>query len=219
MEPVFRSLFIAPYSLLVCAPMTNQAFLWREMGAGFSTWLSVLTHACINLRNAFHHYAQRTNQRVILSIESDGQPVFLVSLPGLLQKASKSLVTAPAHYFFESFRNHQCPFWNHCFNKQQIMRRRLQNKRASQLRPLNSGRKRQGLLWGTRSQRPIAHSLRECGLSIFTAFDMPWFSNPCRDSKYHRYDFEFLEQSPVNNKQINDTSLSMRHSIRRKTRM
>lgn len=92
------------------------------------------------------------------------------------------------------------------------MRRRLQNKRASQLRPLNSERKRQGFLWGTRSQRPIAHSLRECGLSIFTAFDMPRFSNPCRDSKYHRYDFEFLEQSPVNNKQINDTSLFMRHS-------
>ena len=28
------------------------------------------------------------------------------------------------------------------------MRRRLQNKRASQLRPLNSGRKRQEFLWG-----------------------------------------------------------------------
>lgn len=81
------------------------------------------------------------------------------------------------------------------------MRRRLQNKRASQLRPLNSERKRQGFLWGTWPQRPIAHSFRECGLSIFTAFDMPRFSNPCRDSKYHRYDFEFLEQSPVNNKQ------------------
>ena len=92
------------------------------------------------------------------------------------------------------------------------MRRRLQNKRASQLRPLNSGRKRQEFLWGTCPQRPIAHSLRECGLSIFTAFDMPRFSNSCRDSKYHRYDFEFLEQSPVNNKQINDTSLFMRHS-------
>lgn len=90
------------------------------------------------------------------------------------------------------------------------MRRRLQNKRASQLRPLNSERKRQGFLWGTWPQRPIAHSFRECGLSIFTAFDMPRFSNPCRDSKYHRYDFEFLEQSPVNNKQINDTSLFMR---------
>lgn len=96
------------------------------------------------------------------------------------------------------------------------MRRRLQNKRASQLRPLNSERKRQGFLWGTWPQRPIAHSFRECGLSIFTAFDMPRFSNPCRDSKYHRYDFEFLEQSPVNNKQINDTSLFMRHSTRRK---
>lgn len=149
----------------------------------------------------------------------DNQPVFLVSLPDLLQKASECLVTAPSHFFFVSFRNHQCPFWNHCFNKQQIMRRRLQNKRASQLRPLNSGRKRQEFLWGTRSQRPIAHSFRECGLSIFTAFDMPRFSNPCRDSKYHRYDFEFLEQSPVNNKQINDTSLFMRHSTRRKTRM
>lgn len=58
------------------------------------------------------------------------------------------------------------------------MRRRLQNKRASQLRPLNSGRKRQGFLWGTWPQRPIAHSLRECGLSIFTAFDMPRFQIP-----------------------------------------
>lgn len=42
------------------------------------------------------------------SIESDDQPVFLVSLPDLLQKASESLVTAPSHLFFESFRNHQC---------------------------------------------------------------------------------------------------------------
>lgn len=82
------------------------------------------------------------------SIESDDQPVFLVSLPGLLQKASECLVTAPSYFFFVSFRNHQCPFWNHCFNKQQIMRRRLQNKRASQLRPLNSGKKRQVFLWG-----------------------------------------------------------------------
>ena len=153
------------------------------------------------------------------SIESDDQPVFLVSLPGLLQKASECLATAPSYFFFVSFRNHQCPFWNHCFNKQQIMRRRLQNKRASQLRPLNSGRKRQEFLWGAWPQRPIAYSLRECGLSIFNAFDMPRFSNPCRDSKYHRYDFEFLEQSPVNNKQTNDTSLFMRHSTRRKTRM
>ena len=128
--------------------MTNRAFLWRELSAGFSTWLSALTHACINLRNAFHHCAQRMNQRVIFSIESDDRPVFLVSLPGLLQKASECLVTAPSHFFFVSFRNHQCPFWNHCFNKQQIMRRRLQNKRASQLRPLNSGRKRQEFLWG-----------------------------------------------------------------------
>ena len=148
MEPVFTSLFIAPCSLLVCAPMTNQAFLWRELSADFSTWLSALIYACINLRNAFHHCAQRTKHRVIFSIESDDQPVFLVSLPGLLQKASKCLVTAPSHFFFVSFRNHQCPFWNHCFNRQQIMRRRLQNKRASQLRPLNSERKRQEFLWG-----------------------------------------------------------------------
>lgn len=35
-------------------------------------------------------------------------------------------------------------------------------------------------------------------------FHMPQFSNPCRDSKYHRYDFEFLEQSPINNKQANE---------------
>lgn len=97
------------------------------------------------------------------------------------------------------------------------MRRRLQNKRASQLRPLNSGRKRQVFLWGTWPQRPIAHSLRECGLSIFNAFDMPQFSTPCRNSKYHRYDFEFLEQSPVNNKLANDTSLFMRHSTRKKS--
>ncbi len=163
MEPVFTSLFIAPFSLLVCAPMTNQAFLWRELSAGFSTWLSALTHACINLRNAFHHCAQRTNQRVIFSIESDDQPVFLVSLPGLLQKASECLVTAPSHFFFVSFRNHRCPFWNHCFNKQQIMRRRLQNKRASQLRPLNSGRKRQDFLWGAwppKANRSLASRMR-----------------------------------------------------------
>ena len=88
---------------------------------------------------------ERLNE-LFFSIESDDQPVFLVSLPGLLQKASECLVTAPSHCFFVSFRNHQCPFWNHCFNKQQIMRRRLQNKRASQLRPLNSGRKRQEFL-------------------------------------------------------------------------
>lgn len=162
MEPVFTSLFIAPFSLLVYAPMTNQAFLWRELSAGFSTWLSALTQACINLRNAFHHCAQRTNQRVIFSIESDDQPVFLVSLPGLLQKASECLVTAPSHFFFVSFRNHQCPFWNHCFNKQQIMRRRLQNKRASQLRPLNSGRKRQEFLWGLTptTNRSLASRMR-----------------------------------------------------------
>lgn len=142
--------FLLPLALLVCAPMTNQAFLWRELSAGFSTWLSALTHACINLRNAFHHCAQRTNQRVIFSIESVDQPVFLVSLPGLLQKTSECLVSAPplTFFFFVSFRNHQCLFWNHCFNKQQIMRRRLQNKRSSQLRPLNSGRKRQEFLWG-----------------------------------------------------------------------
>lgn len=33
---------------------------------------------------------------LFFSIESDDQPVFLVSLPGLLQKASESLVTAPS---------------------------------------------------------------------------------------------------------------------------
>lgn len=32
---------------------------------------------------------------LFFSIESDDQPVFLVSLPDLLQKASESLVTAP----------------------------------------------------------------------------------------------------------------------------
>lgn len=220
MEPVFTSLFIAPFSLLVCAPMTNQAFLWRELSAGFSTWLSALTHACINLRNAFHHCAQRTNQRVIFfSIESDDQPVFLVSLPGLLQKASECLVPPPSHFFFVSFRNHQCPFWNHCFNKQQIMRRRLQNKRASQLRPLNSGRKRQEFLWGHDPNDQSLIRFANAASLFFNAFDMPRFSNPCRDSKYHRYDFEFLEQSPVNNKQASDASLFMRHSTRRKTRM
>lgn len=46
---------------------------------------------------------------LLFSIESDDQPVFLVSLPGLLQKASECLVTAPLHLFFESFRNPQCP--------------------------------------------------------------------------------------------------------------
>ena len=45
---------------------------------------------------------------LFFSIESDDQPVFLVSLPDLLQKASESLVTAPSLLFFESFRNHQC---------------------------------------------------------------------------------------------------------------
>lgn len=74
------------------------------------------------------------------------------------------------------------------------------------------------LMRGMTPQRPLAHSLRECGLSIFNAFDIPRFSNPCRDSKYHRYDFEFLEQSPVNNKQANDTSQFMRHSTKRKTK-
>lgn len=111
----------------------------------------------------------------------------------------------PLIFFFVSFRNHQCPFWNHCFNKQQIMRRRLQNKRASQLRPLNSERKHQEFLWGAwppTTTRSFASRMRP--LSIFDAFDMPRFSNPCRDSKHHRYNFEFLEQSPVNNKQIND---------------
>lgn len=63
------------------------------------------------------------------------------------------------------------------------------------------------------ANRSLASRMRP---PIFTAFDMPRFSNPCRDSKYHRYDFEFLEQSPVNNKQTNDTSLSMLHSTRRK---
>lgn len=46
---------------------------------------------------------------LFFSIESDDQPVFPVSLPDLLQKVSESLVTAPSHLFFESFRNHQCP--------------------------------------------------------------------------------------------------------------
>jgi len=152
------------------------------------------------------------------SIESDDQPVFLVSLPGLLQKASEYLVTAPSHFFFVSFRNHRCPFWNHCFkatnNEASIAKQARIAAPSPELR-----KKTPWVLMRTWPQRPIAHSLRECGLSIFTAFDMPRFSNPCRDSKYHRYDFEFLEQSPVNNKQINDTSLFMRHSTRRKTRM
>ena len=46
---------------------------------------------------------------LFFSIESDDQPAFLVSLPDLLQKTFESLVTAPSHLFFESFRNHQCP--------------------------------------------------------------------------------------------------------------
>lgn len=65
--------------------------------------ISALGHACINPRSASHHCEQRTTQRVIFSIESDDQPVFLVSLPGLLQKTFESLVTAPSHYFFVSF--------------------------------------------------------------------------------------------------------------------
>ena len=96
MEPVFTSLFIAPCSLLVCAPMTNQAFL--NCILALAPDILALAHACINLRNVFHHCAQRTNQRVIFSIESEDQPVFLVSLPGLLQKASECLVTAPSHF-------------------------------------------------------------------------------------------------------------------------
>lgn len=51
---------------------------------------------------------ERLNE-LFFSIESDNQPVFLVSLPDLLQKVSESLVTASSHLFFESFRNHQCP--------------------------------------------------------------------------------------------------------------
>ena len=35
---------------------------------------------------------------LFFSIESDDQPVFLVSLPDLLQKASECLVTAPSHF-------------------------------------------------------------------------------------------------------------------------
>lgn len=219
MGAVFSSLFIAP-GLFSYVPRWRTKLFFRE------NWVQAFPpdyrpwpmHS-LTFETSFTAAHKERIKGWFFSIESDDQPVFLVSLPGLLQKASECLVSAPSHFFFVSFRNHRCPFWNHCFNKQQIMRRRLQNKRASQLRPLNSGRKRQGFLWGTCPQRPIAHSLRECGLSIFTAFDMPRFSNPCRDSKYHRYDFEFLEQSPVNNKQINDTSLFMRHSTRRKTRM
>ena len=45
---------------------------------------------------------------IIFSIESDNQPVFLVSLPDLLQKDFESLVTAPSDFFFEPFQNHQC---------------------------------------------------------------------------------------------------------------
>jgi len=63
------------------------------------------------------------------------------------------------------------------------------------------------------ANRSLASRMRP---SIYNAFDMPRFSYPCRDSKYHRYGFEYLEQSPVNNKQANDTSPSMRHSTRRK---
>lgn len=73
-----------------------------------------------------------------------------------------------------------------------------------------------------RSMTPNDHSLirfANAASLFFNAFDMPQFSNPCRDSKYHRNDFEFLEQSPVNNKQASDASLFMRHSTRRKTRM
>lgn len=117
--------------------------------------------------------------------------------------------TAPSYFFFVSFRNHQCPFWNHCFNKQQIMRRRLQNKRASQPPPWTPTR----VLM--RSMTPNEQSLTRFAnaASLFSLHSI------CRDSKYHRYDFEFLEQSPVNNKLANDTSLFMRHSTRRKTRM
>lgn len=42
--------------------------------------------------------------RLLFSIESDDQPVFLVSLPGLLQKASECLVTAPPPHIYSSSR-------------------------------------------------------------------------------------------------------------------
>lgn len=148
MEPVFTSLFIAPCSLLVCAPMTNQAFLWRELSADFSTWLSALIYACINLRNAFHHCAQRTKHRVIFF----NWIRWSASFPSLLTWPTSESFWMSCHrpliFFLRAISKSPMPFWNHCFNKQQIMRRRLQNKRASQLRPLNSGRKRQEFLWG-----------------------------------------------------------------------
>ena len=146
MEPVFTSLFIALLFSSRIRPDDEPSFSLGRIECRLFHLIIGLAHACINPRNASRHCEQRTNQRVIFSIESDDQPVFLVSLPGLLQKAFEPFVTAPSHFFFVSFRNHQCPFWNHCFNKQQIMRRRLQNKRASQLCPLNSGRKRQEFL-------------------------------------------------------------------------
>lgn len=47
---------------------------------------------------------------LFFSIESDDQPVFLVSLPDLLQKASESLATAPSHYFSSHFEIINAPF-------------------------------------------------------------------------------------------------------------
>lgn len=148
MEPVFTSLFIAPGLFSYVSRWRTELFFAENWVRAFPPDLSALAHACINPRSASRHCEQRTTQRVIFFqlnpiISQLSWSPYLTYFRKLL-----NLLSPPPTFFFESFRNHQCPFWNHCFNKQQIMRRRLQNKRASQLRPLNSGRKRQEFLWG-----------------------------------------------------------------------
>ena len=140
--------FLLPLALLVCAPMTNQAFLWRELSAGFSTWLSALTMHALTFETPFTTARKERIKGWFFFNWIRWSASFPSLLTWLTSESFWMSCTAPSHFFFVSFRNHQCPFWNHCFNKQQIMRRRLQNKRASQLRPLNSGRKRQEFLWG-----------------------------------------------------------------------
>lgn len=156
---------------------------------------------------------------LLFSIESDDQPVFLVSLPGLLQKASECLVRPLTFVLRVVSKSSMPPSRTIALtsNKKSGVDCKTSAHRSSV--PWTPEENAKNSYEEHDPQRPIAHSLRECGLSIFNAFDMPRFSNPCRDSKYHRYDFEFREQSPVNNKQINDTSIFMRHSTRRKTRM
>lgn len=103
MEPVFSSLFIALLFSFRIRPDDEPSFSLGRIECRLFHLIIGLAHACINPRNASRHCEQRTTQRVIFSIESDDQPVFLVSLPGLLQKVFESLVTAPSYFFSSHF--------------------------------------------------------------------------------------------------------------------